>query len=218
MLGSTGVEIPKLHVIRQALALRARRPEAVGSAYEPPPPTESTCAYRAPTSAGWTCWVGAGPSARGRGRRARRLSPTAPRTRVRLLRDRCALRPNASDGTLRRDTQAPRPTSWCTGNDNPANSACRAGADRELRYLPTLPEASGRVPSAPPAARQMSCQRGREGLTLSSRSVSTDPGSGDRRLAQRCRGYVVGPAGCRSPDGWAGGVVTGADVAALSAE
>ena len=30
----------------------------------------------------------------------------APRTRVRLLRDRCALRPNASDGTLRRDTQA----------------------------------------------------------------------------------------------------------------
>ncbi len=39
-------ETMKLYVIREALALRSRRPEAFGGAYEPLPAAEGTCAYR----------------------------------------------------------------------------------------------------------------------------------------------------------------------------
>jgi (1->4)-alpha-D-glucan 1-alpha-D-glucosylmutase len=39
-------ETVKLHVIREALALRGRRPEAFAGAYDPRPAPASTCAYR----------------------------------------------------------------------------------------------------------------------------------------------------------------------------
>jgi (1->4)-alpha-D-glucan 1-alpha-D-glucosylmutase len=41
-----GPELPKLHVIHELLALRARRPDAFRSGYEPLPAGEHTCAYR----------------------------------------------------------------------------------------------------------------------------------------------------------------------------
>jgi (1->4)-alpha-D-glucan 1-alpha-D-glucosylmutase len=43
---SPGTDFPKLHVIRQALALRARRYAAFVGEYEPLPAGEDTCAYR----------------------------------------------------------------------------------------------------------------------------------------------------------------------------
>ncbi|HEY7538002.1 MAG TPA: malto-oligosyltrehalose synthase [Gaiellaceae bacterium] len=45
-LGRPTPETVKLYVIREALALRARRPEAFAGAYEPLPAAEGTCAYR----------------------------------------------------------------------------------------------------------------------------------------------------------------------------
>jgi (1->4)-alpha-D-glucan 1-alpha-D-glucosylmutase len=48
-LGAGGLhdaETAKLHVIREALALRRRRPEAFAGAYEPLAAAEGTCAFR----------------------------------------------------------------------------------------------------------------------------------------------------------------------------
>jgi (1->4)-alpha-D-glucan 1-alpha-D-glucosylmutase len=43
---ATRADFPKLRVIREALALRRRRPEAFAGAYEPLPAGEDTCAFR----------------------------------------------------------------------------------------------------------------------------------------------------------------------------